>query len=478
LQVGSDIDIIQLNIKIKPNFDQRFNMTKEELKKLIDQSEGHDLELKASTSLKQEIGQTISAFANTSGGVILIGVAPDGKIVGVDIGKKTLEDLANWIKENTDPRIYPQILTHKVDDKNIIEITVKESDEKPVFSMGHAYQRVGRTSPRISVSRIRELAKQERKTLAWDEKICEEAELEDIDENKVRWFLEKAKYERRLDINPDILAREALERLGLARNGRLTNAAILLFGKNPQRFFLMTETRCGRFKGTKPLEFIDMKVFRGSIIDQREDAVEFVKEHIRLHAKIVGTEREETWEYPIEAIREAITNSICHKDYQVSSNVQVRIFDDRIEMWGCGGLPEPLTLEDLRRNHESVLRNNLIGKCFFLIKFIEQWGTGTNRIINSCLNHGLPEPIFQELSGSLVVTLRKYYLTDDLLKTLSERQERIVEYLREHETINRQICMSLLNTSKDTAYRELSELIKKGIIVRVNKGKNAYYKLA
>jgi len=156
----------------------------------------------------------------------------------------------------------------------------------------------------------------------------------DIDENKVRWFLEKAKYERRLDINPDIPDREALERLGLARNGRLTNAAILLFGNNPQRFFLMAETRCGRFKGTEPLEFIDMKVFGKSIIDQREDAIEFVKEHIALHAKIVETERKETWEYPIEAIREAITNGICHRDYQMSSNVQVRIFDDRIEIWG------------------------------------------------------------------------------------------------------------------------------------------------
>jgi len=455
-------------------------MTKDELQNLIDQSEGHNLELKKSTSLRQEIGQAISAFANTDGGVILVGVSPDGEIVGVDIGKKTVEDLANWIKENTDPRIYPQIKIHNVDGKDVIEIIVKEADEKPIFFSSHAYQRVGRTSPRISVGKIRELAKQERKTLTWDEKICEEADLEkDIDENKVRWFLEKAKYERRLDINPDIPVREALERLGLARNGRLTNAAILLFGNNPQRFFLMAETRCGRFKGTEPLEFIDMKVFGKSIIDQREDAIEFVKEHIALHAKIVETERKETWEYPIEAIREAITNGICHRDYQMSSNAQVRIFDDRIEIWGCGSLPAPLTLDDLKVKHESVLRNNLIGKCFFLIKFIEQWGTGTNRIINSCLNHGLPEPIFEEISGGLVVTIRKDRYTEEFLEklNLNDRQLKAMEYLRNNKKITRQEYTSLNKCALRTAFNDLQGMVSKQILQRKGSGKYTYYEL-
>jgi ATP-dependent DNA helicase RecG len=453
-------------------------MTQKQLKQLITQGENQTVEFKSSLKLMNEIGETISALANTSGGIILIGVSDEGKILGIDIGKKTLEDLANFIKENTDPKIYPDIKPHQIDDKKIIEISLKESDEKPVFFKTHAFQRVGKTNQRISASKIRELAKQERVKLHWDEKICERATLDDIDEDKVKWFLERARYERRLEINPNTSVREALERLELTRNGRVTNAAVLLYGKNPQKFFLQAETRCGRFKGTKPLEFIDMKVFGGNIIDQRENAVEFVKEHIRLHAKIVGMERVETWEYPIEAIREAITNAICHREYEMSANVQVRIFDDRIEVWGCGPLPEPLTVEALKGEHKSILRNPLIGKCFFLIKFIEQWGTGTNRIINSCLNYGLPEPLFKEVSGGLVVTLRKFQVTEDVLKVLSERQRDIVEYLREHEKINRKECMSLLNTSKDTAYRDLSELSKNGIITRIGKGKNSYYVLA
>jgi len=234
---------------------------------------------------------------------------------------------------------------------------------------------------------------------------------------------------------PEAPITEALERLELMKNGKLTNAAILLFGKNPQKFFLQAETRCARFKGTEPLEFIDMKVFSGNIINQRDDAVEFVKEHIKLHTKIVGIERVEEWEYPIEAIREAVTNAICHRDYEISSNIQVRIFDDRIEIWGCDPLPKPLTIEDLKKKHDSVLRNHLIGKCFFLIKYIEQWETGTNRIIRECLEHGLTEPLFEEISESLVVTFRKSKLTEEYLDKigLNKRQKLVMGYLKKRK---------------------------------------------
>ena len=260
------------------------------------------------------------------------------------------------------------------------------------------------------------------------------------------------------------------------RDGKLTNAAVLLFGKNPQRFFIQSETRCARFKGLKPLEFIDMKVFGGNIIDQRENALEFVKEHIRLHAEIKGTERVERWEYPIEAIREAITNAICHRNYETASNVQIRIFDDRIEVWGCGPLPEPLTPEDLKREHKSILRNPQIGKSFFLIKFIEQWGTGTNRMIEQCLGHGLPEPLFEEVAGDFVVTFRKYNITEEILNELNDRQRKAIEYLLKHKKItNKEYREINPNISDRTALNDLNELIHKNIIVAKGEKKYRYY---
>ncbi len=304
------------------------------------------------------------------------------------------------------------------------------------------------------------------------------AGLGDIDEEKVRLFLRRAKYERRLELDPDTPFGEALEKLELLSEGELTNATILLFGRNPQRFFIQSETRCARFKGLKPLEFIDMKVFGRSIIDQREDALEFVKEHIRLHAEIKGTERVERWEYPIEAIREAITNAICHRNYETPSNVQIRIFDDRIEVWGCGLLPEPLTPEDLKGEHKSVLRNPMIGKCLFLIKFVEQWGTGTNRMIEQCLEHDMPEPLFGEVAGDFVVTFRKYNITEEILNELNERQRKAIEYLLKHKKItNREYREVNPDISDRTALNDLNELVHRNLIMATGERKYRYYVL-
>lgn len=156
----------------------------------------------------------------------------------------------------------------------------------------------------------------------------------------------------------------------------------------------------------------------------------------------------------------------------------MRIFDDRLEVWGCGLLPSPLTPDDLKKKHKSILRNTLIGKCFFLIKYIEEWGTGTNRIIEWCLKHGLPEPVFEEVAGDFVVTLRKYHISEESLENLTERQRKITEYLRERKRITRKECVELLNLTRDTTIRELLELQRKGIVKRIGKGKGIYYILA
>jgi len=441
------------------------------IKDLLKEGESETVEFKPSLSQMDKIIGSISAFSNTKGGTLVIGVSDKGEVLGVDIGTRTIESLANQVKQNTDPMAYPSIRVDKSDKKHVVVIEVVEGKQKPVLAFGRAYRRVGKSNQKLGYDEIRNLALKTSK-IYWDSRVCEDASFGDIDEVKVKLFLRKAKYERRLELDVEIPVRESLEKLKLLKEGVPTNAAILLFGRSTQKFFTQSETRCARFKGTKPLEFIDMKVFGGNIIDQREDVVEFVKEHIKLHAKIVGMERIETWEYPIDAIREAITNAICHRDYEISANVQVRIFDDRIEIWGCGHLPEPLTVEDLKQRHISILRNPLVGKCFFWIKFIEQWGTGTNRIIDSCLNHGFPEPVFEELSGSLVVTLRKG-ITEELLKEkgLNERQIKAVSHIREKGSITNKEYLVLFDVSRITATRDLKLLEEEEIVKRIGTGR-------
>nr|WP_319373463.1 ATP-binding protein [uncultured Methanobacterium sp.] len=254
---------------------------------------------------------------------------------------------------------------------------------------------------------MRRLARMENNRPYWDKKICDSATLEDIDEEIVKQFLKVFNNKRRLELDSEIPIVEFLEKLELIKGEKLTNAAVLLFCKNPQKFFPQAEVRCTRFNGTIPLEFGAREVFQGSIIHQRESAINFVKEHIKLPAEIIGFERVERWKYPLNAIQEAITNAICHRDYSLSSNIQVRIFDDRLEVWGCGPLPAPLTVEDLKMKHKSVLRNPLIGNCFFRINFIAQLGTGTQKILSAFSKQKLPEPLFEIDAGDFIIVFQK-----------------------------------------------------------------------
>jgi len=242
--------------------------------------ESEEMEFKISLTEWRDIVETVSAFSNTKGGTIQVGVSDDGKIIGVEVGKNTIEKLANQIKQNTDTPVFPSITLKEKNGKKIIVIKVKESEVKPVFAFGRAFKRVGKSNQRLGSEEIRKLSRQTSKFF-WDEQICKDVSLKDIDEEKIRWFLKEAKHERGLNISVDASVDEILSRVKLLKDKTLTNASILLFGKNPQKFFLQTVVRCIRFKGNKPVKpFIDMRVIGGNIIDQVDKALDFVLEHI------------------------------------------------------------------------------------------------------------------------------------------------------------------------------------------------------
>ncbi len=450
-------------------------MDQKQLNEVIENGETEEVEFKKSTAQLEKGLRAICAFLNYRGGAVYFGI-DKGKFVGQQVSDQTVKSISQKIRQRIKPEVTPEITVPGAGKEKVIKVTVKEGLNKIYYLDGVAYKRVGTENIVMPPEEIERIILERRK-ITLDSEICEGASLKDIDKEKVKWFLRKAKYERNFDVDPEIPIKEVLEKLELMKNEKLTNASVLLFGKKPQRFFLQAETRCARFKGTEPLEFIDMKVFKGNVISQRDDAVEFVKEHIKLHAKIVGTERVETWEYPIEAIREGISNAICHRDYEIHSNVQVRIFDDRIEVWNPGTLLKGLTIEKLKGKHESILRNPMIGKCFFLIKFIEQWGTGTNRIIRETLNYGLPEPIFEDTKTSFVLTFRKYRISDELLKTLNERQQKSIEHIKEKGAITTAEYQSINDIGKVYSVKELNEMVAAGIIYRTGKGRSVKYVL-
>jgi len=443
-------------------------------KELIDRGESQDLEFKESLRLKDEIGENVSAFSNSNEGVVLVGVSDGGEQIGVDIGGNTLEELANYIKRNTDPQIYPTVKILEVGVKKVVMIKVRESQEKPVFFKNHAYKRVGKSNHRVSSGEIRKLAL-EGKKIYWDEQVCEGASLEDIEEDKVRWFVKEAKKQRGLDISEDLPLEEVLMRLKLTRNKKLTNAAILLFGKNPQIFFTRPEVKCIRFKGTDVAgKMLDFKVIQTNIFDQLTESEKFIYNNISMAAWIEDwkLQRQEKWEYPPKAIREALANALCHREYETTSSVQVRIFDDRIEFWNPGKLPEGWTVETLKQKHESKPPNPSLIQHFFWLKYVEEVGTGTNKIIQWCKEWGLPEPCFEFTGTSLIVTFKKPLHPEDLEKLgLNERQIRAVNYVVKQGSITNREYQTINNTTRYTATRDLGGIVKEGIFDKIGEGK-------
>ncbi|NCO96954.1 MAG: DeoR family transcriptional regulator [Candidatus Aenigmarchaeota archaeon] len=458
--------------------------------KFLELRESEKIEFKKSLAVIKEIIETISAFANRHGGAIFVGIEEnkDGtikRIVGVNVGGKTIEKLANEIKQNTDPRIYPSIKMKDLQGKSVMIIKVNGYHIKPVFAKINkipiAFKRVGRTNQKIDVNELREIIS-EGKEFLWDSQVCKEAKLEDIDKNKVRLFISRARGERGLKISKNAAMTEALTSLKLLKNKKPTNACMLLFSKKPE--FLQSEVKCIRFSGNDPVKpYIDFQTLNGDVFDLVDKAEDFVLRNIKMSIWLIPdqVQREEKYEYPPDAIREAIANAVVHRDYESPSKVQVRIFNDRIEIWNPGRLPMGWTVERLKQKHESIPRNPLLFKQLFWVKYVEDVGGGTLDIIRSCKEWGLPEPEFEFTGTSLIVTFRLSKLTKDRLEALglNERGKKVIEYLKEHRKITTKKYSEIFGVTMRMARNDLKELIEKKIVIKRGvSDKKTYYSLA
>ena len=219
--------------------------------------------------------------------------------------------------------------------------------------------------------------------------------------------------------------------------------------------------------------FIDMKIISGSVIEQVDRSLSFVLEHIPKRVWLAGkVQREERYQYPPDAIREAIVNAICHRNYEEKGNVQIRVFNDYMEVWSPGELPEPLMPEDLKKTHKSIPRNPLIARQFFWIRFIEEVGTGTNDMIKYCKGWEIPEPEFKHVTGDFVVTFRGK-ITEKYLKNLglNERQIKALEHVKKQVNITNKKYQEVNNISRNTASAELKAMVKAGIFKSIGTGR-------
>jgi ATP-dependent DNA helicase RecG len=455
-----------------------------DIEELISRGESQNLEFKESLGLKDEIGETVSALSNLDGGVVLVGVSDGGRVPGVDIGKNTMEELANYIKRNTDPRIFPSVEMLDVGGKNVVMIEVRASAEKPVFFKNHAYKRVGKTNQRISSSEMRKLAKESGGRVYWDELVCEDAGPDDIDEEKVRRYLERREEIRKVSKPEKMDMETLLLNIGAAKkmNGETkpTNAGILFFGKNPQRFVLRSQLRTARFAGrTLTRDFLDRLDCSGALWEMVEQAEDFVRKNISLFGfrTEYSFQRIDKLEYPIKAVREAIINALIHRNYFEPADTRVAIFDDRIEIISPGSFPKGVTPE--KPKHIPV--NPVLCQLMYDIGLIEKYGSGIYMINELCDEWGIQKPEYELSEVETTVSFRsggKAIVISEIEKTgveLNERQKKALRYVLEKGFITNRSYQELNDVGKKTAYLELSGLMEKGLLLSTGKGRSVRY---
>ena len=302
--------------------------------------ESEKLELKSSFSEWKEIIISLSAFANKKGGKIIIGLDDNGQAVNLQTGKRTIEDFVNKIKNHTDPILYPSVNVKTFGLGEIIEVEIPASDNKPIFAFGLAYVRVGKTNQKLSQLEVKALIK--RYDLPdFDKRYFDGAISEiEIDEQLITEAGKKYHLKSKSLI-------DFLNKSGLASKNKITYAGYLCFARKNHRM-PNAIVKSARFKGKTMEKFIDMKDFDTNIVSATDKVIDFIKRHIDMEVVISGkARRDEVWDYPLPALREAIINALIHRDYADPGNIQIRIFDSRLEIWSPGLLPKEL---DLKKN--------------------------------------------------------------------------------------------------------------------------------
>ncbi|MDE0469580.1 MAG: putative DNA binding domain-containing protein [Candidatus Poribacteria bacterium] len=450
-----------------------------DLKQRILQGENTTTEFKE--NFDQEVIETAAAFANTDGGTILIGVSDKREIRGITIGKETLRNWSNQILQATEPRVVIEIKSAAVEEKSVLLIHIAESSIKPVAVRGRCYRRVGNSNRVMSPQ---EIAQMHLNTTGqtWDQLIVTRAEIDDIDEKKVEWYLTRRETIRNVSKPQDMSMEAFLKNInGINDDGTPTHAGLLFFSKHPQRrFFHNAQLRVVRFKGTSVIHPVIDRLDCGETLWENVDtAEEFIRRNIRLLSFRTSRsfQRDDKFEYPINALREAIINALIHRSYQETADVRVFIFDNRVEVINPGTFPEGVSPDE--PTHKPV--NPTLSQFMFDVGFIERYGAGIRMMQRLCKEWGnkVPRYNFHPLETKIIfdspIQESTFVEIDDISEQLNERQKNAFSYVQRHGQIATKEYVAINNISRKIAYQELKDMTDKGLLSMAGKGRGSRY---
>jgi ATP-dependent DNA helicase RecG len=383
-------------------------MNFEQLRATVAQSESERLELKRSTGQRSDAANTICAMLNGSGGVVLFGVTDAGEIVGQEVSAKTLEDVVHEIRR-IEPPSFPDVTTTALDNGRAVVVVEVAGGGGPFTYDGRPYQRHGPTTavmPRERYERL--LLERMHAVHRWENQPAFGLTVDDLDHAEIRRTVDEAIRRQRLEDPGTLDPTDILLGLGLVREGELLNAAVVLFGRRERMLssYINCILRMGRFGGVTKNIMLDNRQEVGNAFDLMIRAQRFMRDHLPIAGRIEPDRFERIDEplYPTEALREALANAFCHRDYSIGGGaVSLAIYDDRLEISSTGVLPFGLSPVDLLRPHRSRPWNPLIAQAFYRRGMIEAWGRGTIKIAELMAEAGLPPPEFEIEAGEVVV---------------------------------------------------------------------------
>lgn len=400
----------------------------------------------------------ICGFANAQGAVMYFGVNNNHEVIGLKNVDQLMEDIPNKIV--TTMGIVADVNLHEMDGLEYIEVVI-ETSNIPINYKGKYYYRSGSTMQELRGPALQQfvLKKMGR---SWDDIVNEHATIDDLDRSAIDYFLRKGYENGRITNEERNLPTEILlHNLDLINEeGKLKNAALLLFAKRPQRYFTCVRFHIGRF-GFNEADLMFQDVIEGNIIQMADRVIDMLKaKYLIMPITFKGMNRIEKLEVPEDALREILYNAIIHKDY-TGVHIQMHVWNDRIEVWNSGELPVGYTFETLYGNHSSLPRNKNIANAFFKAGFIDAWGRGYKKIREGFEGAGLPMPMVENFCGGVRVTLQRKNVVESALKNVEKNVEKSVEKVWRLMKENPYITTKQIAENIGLTIRGVEENIKK-----------------
>ena len=455
------------------------------------------------SSFNEEVIETLSAFANTKGGRVLVGIDDGGNPTGnFTVGKESIQKWINEVKTKTKPSLIPDVLIVNINGHETVEFSMQEFPIKPVACKGKYFKRVNNSNHQMDLNEIINL---HIKTFnsSWDYYPDPNHSILDISEDKVLKLIALFNRDRMIPIEKNVF--EFLTKMELIRDNSLTNAGFLLLMKNDST---VSDIELGHFQNEITIKD-GISIFT-DLITEVEEVMSFVRKHISKEFIITANPaRIERWDYPLDAIREIVLNMIVHRDYTHHGNSSVKIFPDRIEFFNPGRLPDQISIDDLLSGtYVSECRNKQIARVFKEIEWIERYGTGIQRIKNYFKNYGSPEPVFENFQHGFQVTAyalidenienelpdetpenndapekkggrgkgrKKAHRKDDAEMSENLTTQIIIETISNNTTITLNELSVQLQVSRNAIKKHIAKLKTLGILERSGSTKNGYW---